>query len=113
MLFKRIRPGSTVFEYHLVLTPPNVGDDIDHIVTILAWDDEGNSTFRKLILPYHRVGEGDENGSIHISIDATTLGLGIIIDDDYTVHEGRKRCRSAAAPVRGLCLKRNSAEHRS
>ena len=80
--------GSTVFEYHLVLTPPNVGDDIDHVVTILAWDDEGNSTFRKLILPYHRVGEGDENGSIHISIDATTLGLGIIIDDDYTVHEG-------------------------
>ena len=80
--------GSTVFEYHLVLTPPNVGDDIDHVVTILAWDDEGNSTFRKLILPYHRVGEGDENGSIHISIDATTLGLGIIIDDDYVVHEG-------------------------
>ena len=80
--------GSTVFEYHLVLTPPNVGDDIDHVVTILAWDDEGNSTFRKLILPYHRVGEGDENGSIHISIDATTIGLGIIIDDDYTVHEG-------------------------
>ena len=68
-----------MFEYHLVLTPPNVGDDIDHVVTILAWDDEGNSTFRKLILPYHRVGEGDENGSIHISIDATTLGLGIII----------------------------------
>ena len=80
--------GSTVFEYHLLLTPPNVGDDIDHVVTILAWDDEGNSTFRKLILPYHRVAEGDENGSIHISIDATTLGLGIIIDDEYTVHEG-------------------------
>ena len=80
--------GSSVFEYHLLLTPPNVGDDIDHVVTILAWDDEGNSTFRTLILPYHRVSEGYENGSIHIMLDATTLGLGIIIDDVYTVHEG-------------------------
>lgn len=80
--------GSSSFEYALMLTPPATGSDIEHIVTVLAWDDEGNSAFRQIVLRYHYVPNGEANGSVTVKVDATTLGLGILAEETLTVHEG-------------------------
>lgn len=80
--------GSSSFEYALMLTPPVTGSDIEHIVTVLAWDDEGNSAFRRIVLRYHYVPNGEANGRVTVRVDATTLGLGILAEETLTVHEG-------------------------
>ncbi len=89
--------GSTVFEYSLYLSPPNIGDDIEHIVTVLAWDDEGNSAYRRIVLRYHHVPTGSANGELTITIDATTLGLGILIEEICTIHEGETAAEALIA----------------
>ena len=66
------------YEYVLALEPPQRGDERVYTVTILAWDDEGNSALRTLELVYQPVSEGDRLGSATVRIDATTVGLGIV-----------------------------------
>lgn len=80
--------GSSSFEYALMLAPPATGSDIEHIVTVLAWDDEGNSAFRQIVLRYHYMPNGEANGSVTVKVDATTLGLGILAEETLTAHEG-------------------------
>ncbi len=54
-------------------------DDLDEqIVTVLAWDDDGNSTYVDYTVKFHGVKDGESIGSATIIIDATTVGLGII-----------------------------------
>lgn len=54
-----------------------------HVVTILAWDDDGNSTLRTLELECQSISDGDLLGTATVRVDATTVGLGIT--DSVTV----------------------------
>lgn len=75
--------GGPRYEYQLYFPNPDSGDVTNHTVTVRAWDDEGNSTFKIYRFEYHFVDTGGEIGTAYIIIDATTVGLGIM-NDAYT-----------------------------
>lgn len=74
--------GTSTFEYDVHFDPPKRGDSENHKITVLAWDDEGNSRFVGYNVQYQFVAEGDKIGEMTIRIDMTTLGLGIT--DEFT-----------------------------
>ena len=74
--------GVNVYEYVLWFEKPPVGDTEWHTVTVTAWDNEGNSSFKKYNVLFKYVDIGDVNGTVTVIIDATTVGLGIL-DDPY------------------------------
>ncbi|MBR6800185.1 MAG: hypothetical protein IKM61_00335 [Eubacteriaceae bacterium] len=81
--------GSSVFEYVLHFDRPNVGDVGYHTISVLAWDDEGNSRFVKYNVEYYAEDEGAVIGKAKIVIDATTVGLGIIDSDRFDIVQGQ------------------------
>ena len=68
--------GSDVMEYTLWLESPDEGDERTYLVTVQAWDDNGNSSYKEYTLNYQFVDEGGVTGTATICIDATTVGLG-------------------------------------
>ena len=65
--------------YHYDLYFPDSGNEQDeYIVTVLAWDDDGNSTYVEYPVKFHGVKDGESIGTATIVIDATTIGLGVI-----------------------------------
>ena len=65
--------------YHYDLYFPDSGNEQDeYTVTVLAWDDEGNSTYVEYTVKFHGVKDGESIGTATIVIDATTIGLGVI-----------------------------------
>ena len=75
--------GSTTFEYVL-----NFGPEETHIVTVLAWDDEGNSAYREYEVKFKSINDGDAIGYATVVIDATTAGLGIIGECEVEILQG-------------------------
>lgn len=67
--------GSDVFEYELYFENPTVGDTETHEVTVLAWDDAGNSTYLRYEVTYSFVDTGGKVGTAYILLDATVVGL--------------------------------------
>lgn len=67
--------GSQVFEYALYFENPTVGDSQTHEITVLAWDNAGNSTFVRYEVTYSFVDTGGTVGTAYILLDATTVGL--------------------------------------
>lgn len=67
--------GSDVFEYELYFENPTVGDTETHEVTVLAWDDAGNSTYLRYEVTYSFVDSGGKVGTAYILLDATVVGL--------------------------------------
>lgn len=80
--------GSDTMEYSLYLTPGALGDTEKHTVTVVAWDDEGNSTYREYTIEYQFIDEGDVIGTTTITLDATALGLGILDSDAIEIRQG-------------------------
>jgi len=80
--------GSTTFEYDLYFDAPNVGEYEDHTVTVLAWDDAGNSSFKSYTVTFHFIDEGDVTGTATIVLDATTVGLGILDTCTVQIRQG-------------------------
>ena len=80
--------GSDTMEYSLYLTPGALGDTETHTVTVVAWDDEGNSTYREYTIEYQFIDEGDVIGSTTITLDATALGLGILDAGEIEIRQG-------------------------
>ncbi|MBO5303425.1 MAG: hypothetical protein J6A92_05190 [Lachnospiraceae bacterium] len=76
--------GKGTYEYVLSFQRPETGDYSYHTVTVLAWDDDGNSKFVKYTITYHAVDEGEELGAVTVIIDATTVSCGIV--DEYEVN---------------------------
>ena len=75
-------------EYSFFLENPKIGDSEQHTITVTAWDDEGNSTFKKYTLIYNFIDSGDVIGKCYVTVDATTIGLGIIGDGfEYEVRQ--------------------------
>lgn len=75
--------GSNVMEYTLWLESANEGDERTYLVTVQAWDDEGNSSYKEYTLNYQFVDEDGVIGTATICIDATTVGLGSF-ESSYT-----------------------------
>lgn len=80
--------GSAIYEYVLEFTRPVVGDTSDHIVSVLAWDDEGNSRYVQYKVRHKVNDEGADIGSVYVSLDVTTLGLGIIDECEVSICSG-------------------------
>lgn len=80
--------GDSRPEYDLHFEPPNVGDDAEYTVKVLAWDDRGNSTMKVYTVHYHTVSEGDSLGEVSLVLDATTVGLGILDTATYPIVQG-------------------------
>ncbi|NLY73197.1 MAG: DUF4430 domain-containing protein [Tissierellia bacterium] len=70
--------GSGVYEYELNFPIPNEGEKSHHIVSVLAWDKEGNSRYQIYRVEYQFYDDGQQIGNVRIIIDATTVSLGII-----------------------------------
>lgn len=80
--------GSGNYEYVLQFERPNVGDYSNHVVTVLAWDNEGNSRWVKYDIRYHAHDEGNEIGNVYVVIDATTVGCGIVDECEIEIKSG-------------------------
>lgn len=65
-----------------------MGDEETHIVRVLAWDGNGNSTMKVYTVTYHQISEGDPAGSVDVVLDATTIGLGILDTGTLDIVEG-------------------------
>ena len=70
--------GVGTYEYELNFTNPDDGDVNHYVITVLAWDNNGNSRFEKFYIDYHALSDGEEIGTVTILIDATTLQLDIL-----------------------------------
>ncbi len=93
--------GSSTFEYVL-----NFGPEDTHLVTVLAWDDEGNSAYREYEVKFKGSSDGDSIGFAYVVIDATTAGLGIIGEYEIEILQGDTAAKSlvAAADFMGLSI---------
>ncbi len=81
--------GNRTFEYALYFNPPYVGDYEDHYITVLAWDDEGNSRFVAFTVTYESTSEGTEIGTVTVYLDMTTVGLGVWETETYPLIQGQ------------------------
>lgn len=77
-VIKTTPTGNGTMEYDLYFSNPKIGDSEAHTVTVLAWDNEGNSKFRVYTVVYEFVEEGDVIGHATVNVDATSIGLGVI-----------------------------------
>lgn len=80
--------GDSQPTYELYFDPPQLGDEETHIVRVLAWDENGNSTMKVYTVTYHQISEGDPAGSVDVVLDATTIGLGILDTGTLDIVEG-------------------------
>ena len=81
--------GSDTFEYDLFFKPPESGDFVDHIVTVTAWDNKGNSSFKRYSVTQEYIDTGMEIGKAAVYIDATVVGLGILDEGfEYVIRQG-------------------------
>ncbi len=76
--------GEGTYEYELNF--PLTGEEYsEHTVSVLAWDDEGNSAYRDYRLTCHF---GDTAGVCYVLIDMTTIGLGVTGSYSYEIKQG-------------------------
>ena len=80
--------GDSQPTYELYFDPPQLGDEETHIIRVLAWDGNGNSTMKVYTVTYHQISEGDPAGSVDVVLDATTIGLGILDTGTLDIVEG-------------------------
>ncbi len=93
--------GSSTFEYVL-----NFGPENTHLVTVLAWDDEGNSAYKEYEVKFKGGSDGDAIGFAYVVIHATTAGLGIIGEYEVEIIQGETaaHCLLNAADMMGLSI---------
>lgn len=70
--------GANGLEYNLFLDAGSIGDQTEHTVTIVAWDDRGNSTYRSYKIIYKVRDSGEKIGTATVRVDLSVLGLGIV-----------------------------------
>ncbi len=96
--------GSDVFEYQLYFENPLVGDTEEHRITVLAWDDEGNSTYLEYHVTYAFIDTGGAIGTAYILLDATTVGLDPTL---WAARSPTRLSRMSRPPMRFLPCWRN------
>lgn len=65
-------------EYNLFLDTGIGGSEDRHTITIVAWDDKGNSTYKSYTVVYNVHDKGEKIGTATIRLDLTVLGLGMM-----------------------------------
>ncbi len=80
--------GNGIFEYVLKFDRPKVGDYENHKVSVLAWDSDGNSRYVEYQFRYQFHNDGEDLGSVHVIIDATTVECGIVDEGDIDLQAG-------------------------
>lgn len=80
--------GNGIFEYVLKFERPKVGDYENHKVSVLAWDADGNSRYIEYLFRYQFHNDGENLGSVHVMIDATTVECGIVDEGDIDLQAG-------------------------
>ena len=100
--------GSDVMEYTLWLEAPSEGDSRTYKVTVQAWDDNGNSSYKEYILNYQFVDEGGVIGTATISISTRRPLASDILKAALPMRSSRTRPASyavaAALEAMGLQL---------
>lgn len=81
--------GNAVYEYVLNFNKPVVGETEAHKVTVLAWDDAGNSKMVTYNVTYRSIDEGEVTGQARVVVDATTVGIGILADETVDIIQGK------------------------
>lgn len=81
--------GYDTCEYELFFPTPVHSETEEHIVSVLAWDDAGNSAYREYSIVYHYVSEGSQIGTVYVVLDATTVGMGILDEIEWPLKSGQ------------------------
>lgn len=89
--------GSGDYEYALYFERPNYGDVGRHEITVFASDGEGNSRFVVYQVEYFAQDEGAVIGKVHMVIDATTVGLGVLDADQFEIVQGQPAAATVLA----------------
>lgn len=72
-------------QYTLVAANPEEGDTNEHLITVYAEDEYGNSATKEIRLTGRRSEKGQVKGTAQIYIDMTVIGLGVIGPINYEV----------------------------
>lgn len=80
--------GNGTYEYVLHFERPNVGDYRDYEVSVLAWDDQGNSRYVTYHIQYHAHDEGEPLGVVRVVLDATTVGCDVVDECEVAIKSG-------------------------
>lgn len=80
--------GDSRPEYDVHFPTPNSGEDEQHVIKVLTWDDKGNSRFKYYTVNYHMISEGIYAGTVNVVIDATAVGLGFLDGDQIDMASG-------------------------
>ena len=70
--------GANGLEYNLFLDTGIAGDETEHTVTIVAWDEKGNSTYKSYKIVYQVRDTGEKIGTATVRLDLSVLGLGLV-----------------------------------
>lgn len=70
--------GSEIFEYDLYFSKPVSGNYSTYLVSVLAWDKEGNSRYVEYQIRYLAKDKGEKLDPVTVTIDATTVNCGIV-----------------------------------
>ena len=82
--------GGDVVEYSIDVSKNMTGDNTEHTVEVKATDystEKASATVAYTII-YQHVPYGAEIGTVHMTIDATTVGLNVVDTFDVTLHKG-------------------------
>ena len=80
--------GSGTYEYTLEFERSSDSDLVNHEVSVLAWDNEGNSRYVIYKLQHEMIDEGDALGVVTVVIDATIVNCGRVDTITVNVNSG-------------------------
>ncbi len=81
--------GSGRLEYAVCFPDPDEGDEERHVITVAAYDNDGNSAYRSYEVIYHFRDTGSEIGTAYVVLDATTVGLDVMEEPfAYRIKQG-------------------------
>lgn len=80
--------GTDWQDYDLYFPLPNIEGTYDHVIKVLAWDGNGNSTYKYYNVTFTHIPEGVVFGEVTVVLDATAAGLGVMATGKVDVKSG-------------------------
>ena len=75
-------------EYDIYFPLPNVEGTVEHVIKVLAWDGNGNSTYKYYNVTFTNIPEGVIFGEVTVVLDATAAGRGVLASGKIEVTSG-------------------------
>ena len=94
--------GNSTYEYVLYFSKPVVSETEEHKITVLAWDDAGNSKMQVYNVTYCSTDEGEVIGQVRVVVDATTVGVGIVADEKVDIIQGKPASYTLLAALKQM-----------